>query len=754
MKNEQMEIDLKDIESLESIFNLFLTFINKFPVRKPKFNINRFRKKIEDLKLRHHQNEKIEYKEYLSLLEKIKSTIQKVVLPEILYIVGWHGGIIINDIGFCEFDDPSYAMDRLIENMRLSIENQMPFNLEVAINCLKWLYQKYSERFEEFLDLFKKGKSEIINPSYSQPYNLIIGPESNLKHFEFGLKYLKDIELESNAYYYSESSIHPQIPQILKGFGIKYASLRTRLLGVNPTANSPHINWIGLDNTVIDAIIDQSGIFNGEYWHGTFFQEIPSLLFQAVARPYMKSIVYSSLEDFINKMPYQEAVWSVSENTDVFGKFFGLTEFFELTEKDGDFKYVRDEFRLSDNVFQSSKLFLYNKNSEISIGISEILNTILSFFNEDARDTFFDLLWEKLLPIQAHDCYVVPHIKSGDYLQIQLDIEDLRKTVLTKSPNSISKLSIQMHREIQTICKDQIKYMLLELAKEIFTNQVKLDENPNTIFVFNPTPYLRRDVVHQKKFHCGFIAEIPGFGYKVYSLSEILNKKYDPELEFLYNINLSEDFKKIIVKYKDKLVYELSFLRSIPYELELIKKNTSDVEERYIFDGNANNKSLKVEIIQFKGINRLEVILETASENHVVLTPKVNILKSLINYPFGVEETRRNQIQTLDFVWLKSNSQQIIYIQKNSQRFEINHSNFELKNILFDKGRYEFAIVITDKGDNLTILKDVYSYYYRLLSIGINIEKENYEEENSFLSIKPPLPIISLWKRNSGLYLR
>lgn len=758
INNELNGINLEDINALKSIFDLFLIFINKFPVRKPKFNSDKFRGKLEDIEHKFHQNEEITRKEFVNLLNKLKSTIHKVIVPELIYIVGQHGGIIINDIGFCEFDNPSYSLNRLLKNMRIAIDNQIPYNLEVAVSCLEWLNERYPEKFEEFLNLFKQGKCEIINPSYSQPYSLIIGPESNLKHFEYGLKNLKKIGLDSNMYYCSESSIHPQIPQILRGFNIKYASLRTRLLGVNPTANSPHIGWIGLDNTSLDAIVDQSGIFNGEYWHGTFFQELPNLLFQAVARPFMKKIVYSNLDDFMNNMPYQEEVWRMSKFANIFGKFLSFAEFFELTEKDGDFKYIRDEFRLSDLVFQSSKLFLYNKNSEILIIISEILNGVLSYFNHESKDTLFEHLWEKLLPNQAHDCYVVPYIRSGDYSKAQLNMEELRNINLTKNLNTISELSIQRHKEIQETCTSQIKVALTEIATIILKEQIKPENDPNTFFVFNPTPYSRRDIISfpmdHKNLHPKFIAEVPGFGYKIYSTSDEHNKTPKSKPIFFYELKLLDDFKKIEVKYKEKLVYELSFLPLIPYDLELKEKYSDEIEEKYIFIGNAKNQSFKVEIVQFSGINRLEIILETNSKNHVILTPKVNIQKSLINYPFGIEETRRRQVQTLDFIWLKGTKEQIIYIQKNSQRFEINQDSFEIKNILYNKGRYESAIVITDKRDSLSVLEFVNSYYFRLLGISINKQRDIRDEEQSFLSIEPPLPIVFLWRRKTGLYLR
>lgn len=201
-------------------------------------------------------------------------------------------------------------------------------------------------------------------------------------------------------------------------------------------------------------------------------------------------------------------------------------------------------------------------------------------------------------------------------------------------------------------------------------------------------------------------------------------------------------------------MYKLSFLPLIPYDLELVNNDITNIEDRYLFRGEANNRSFTVEIVQFKGMNRLEITVESGSKNQVTLTPKINILKSLINYPFGIEETRRNQIQTLDFVWLNGNSEQIIYIQKNSQRFEINHENYVLKNVLFDKGRYEFAIVVTDKSDPISVLECVQSYYFELLGITLNIERKHYNAEGSLLSMNPPLPLISLWKRHSGIYLR
>ena len=124
-----------------------------------------------------------------------------------------------------------------------------------------------------------------------------------------------------------------------------------------PTSHSGKINWIGLDNSNITAITDQSGVFNGEYWHGTFYREIPNLLFQVVARPLMNHISYSSIEDFIIPLTFQEEIWRISKFSNIVVKFVLFSEFFELIETDGEYKYFHDDFYLGDYVFNHNEIF-------------------------------------------------------------------------------------------------------------------------------------------------------------------------------------------------------------------------------------------------------------------------------------------------------------------------------------------------------------------------------------------------------------
>jgi len=744
----------EDIRALDAIIDLVEEFVEKNIIRKKKANFKKIREKFNNLK---NTEEEKQLKLFQNILTKLFSIIKRDVLPNTYFIIGGHGGIIINDIGFCEFDSPSLAIEDLLKKMQLAIETNMPYNIEIATSCLEWLDKNYPNKIKEFLSIFKRGRFEIINPSYSQPYNLLIGPESNIKQFEYGLNILKRLGLSSNIFYCSESSIHPQIPQILKGFGLKYGSLRTRIFGVNPTSNSAYINWIGLDNTTIDSMIDQSGLFNGEYWHGTFFKELPNLLFQAVARPFMEYIIYSNLEDFRNPQSYQKEIWRVSKYSEIFGKFLLCSEFFKIIKKDGEYKYQRDEFLLGDFLFKVPELYLQNKNSEIILLSAEIINYILGIFENNTNDIFFEDLWKKLLISQSHDCYAVPYIRPGDYTQIQLSNEEFEKLEKNQSNNTISDLSIQINQEIQEKCQNFINKSLSHIVNELGQIKDGFEQLSKRFLVFNPTPYTRYDTISiysNQDLILKTIEKIPGFGYKILSFPEEHKQETKKELTFFYKIEILNDLKTIQIKFNKKKVFELKFNTKQSYELYLKAQFKDSIEERIKIIGKSKNQAFKIEIVQYRDINRLEFSIDSGSLQEIIIIPLFEIKKSIINYPFGIEETRRSKIQTLDFMWLKGSNKGIIYIQKNSQRFKINRNNFEIRNIISKKGKYEFAISIMDENDSISPLFYVNSYYYKFF--GIEIKKNLHFTNNvdKFLSIEPPISVINLWRRENGSFLR
>jgi len=772
LSNNNLTITNEDILALEKVIELVREFSNKNPIRKEKINYDKIIGMLDQIK----QDENSRNEVFFKVLRKLKFILKREIHPELFFIVGGHGGIIIGDVGFCEFDAPKFAIDRLMEKMKLSIRTQMPYNLEIAVSCLEWLNKNYPETINEFKRLFNQGRFEIINPMYSQPYNLIIGPESNIKQLEYGIRVLNHLGLQCKSYYCSEASLHPQVPQLLKGFNIVVGSLRTRLLGTSPTTHSGHVKWIGLDSSPIEAITDQASVFNGEYWHGTFFRELPNMLFQAVARPFMNHMIFSSIEDFIMPLPYQEEVWSISQFSELFGRFIGFSELLQLIKVDGEFKFTRDDFYLGDYIFVPSELFRNNKICEAKLISAEILHSILGIFSEESKDALFDSLWKNLLLTQAHDNYAVPYIRSGDYSAQQLSDEEYKQIQLPDKKVAISELSLQLQKEIQDTCDNLIAASLNLLVTHLGTGSSNETDSIH-FFIFNPTAVLRRDVVtipvrleNASKFKLEsegkslgfqyqdsvlkFIAEIPPLGYRIYTLSELDTDKAEETENYVYQIQLSKDSKSIEVAFGETQVFQIKFQSISEYHLSIDNHYKDSIEDRIIISGKRKDNDFNLQIIQYNGINRLEFLLKATQLKEIVLIPSIPISKSIVNYPFGIEETKRSKIQTLDFLLLVGEQDGILYMVKNSQRFLIDRSNFTIRNIITPNSKFEFAITIPDNPKVRSAIHQSNAFQFKLLGVKFDHSYEFPKKSGSFLSIPPPIILINLWIRKNQSYLR
>jgi hypothetical protein len=777
LKAKKQKPTLEDLKAVDKVIDLVKSFSDKNLINKRQLDAHRLRQKVNDL-IDNIHTRNFNVNDFHKILRKLKSIIKKDVLPEIYYISGGHGGIIINDIGFCEFDSPQYAFNRLMERMEVAIATKMPYNLEIATCCLAWLKQHHPDLFTRFLKLHAKGLFEIINPSYSQPYNLIIGEESNIKQLEYGINTLKSLGLDCNIYYASEASIHPQLPQLLRSFDLRYCSLRMRLLGMSPTSPSGNIDFIGLDGTKVQAITDQSGIYNGELWHGTFYQELPNLLFQAVSRPFFNHLIYSSIEDFIMPLPYQEEVWRVNKYLDIFGKFICCSELFKLTKKDGEFQFNRDQFDLGQNIFLQSDLFLNNRECEACLIAAETLNCIIKVYGENSNEELLNSLWEKLLLTQAHDNYAVPFIRSGDYSMQQLTNQEYAQLKLNPNSTSISSLSMTLLKEIKNQCNALLDDMVGKLARKIITKPSLRNNKPNTLFIFNPSSYPRKDLYIfpydiegtnlnlidgagnfinfvNEGSNIKIVAEVPPLGYNTYYFVEFDEPQQKSiDVSYFYEISVSKDLKSIKFNHVGNKMFSLTFESQLNYKIMPIKQIRDSVEETFTFSGESENGSFFISITQCNEINRLSFSLESKSLKGIKIHPHFEVNESYINYPFGMEQTKRSSIQSLDFLILKGSLYTLYYMQKNSQSFKIERSDFSFKNIIKIDGHYEFSIIVEEGGTPSKAYE--YRNNFLLKFVGTLVESKNrkLKKSKSTLSLNMPLPISLLWSRKDKNFIR
>jgi len=107
-------------------------------------------------------------------------------------------------------------------------------------------------------DALSKNISEIWGGTYTQPYGILIGAESNIQQFLFGIRTMRNT-LGETPKIFSEEEIYffPQLPQILNQLGYEGALLFPQHTWTTPTfpkEKEAIVRWKGIDGSEIHAV--------------------------------------------------------------------------------------------------------------------------------------------------------------------------------------------------------------------------------------------------------------------------------------------------------------------------------------------------------------------------------------------------------------------------------------------------------------------------------------------------------------------
>lgn len=69
-------------------------------------------------------------------MKKLKTLIKKELHIDLCFIGGAHGGVLINDIDYCGFEPPIFALDTLKERKKLAKMTNMPYNFLIMLDIL------------------------------------------------------------------------------------------------------------------------------------------------------------------------------------------------------------------------------------------------------------------------------------------------------------------------------------------------------------------------------------------------------------------------------------------------------------------------------------------------------------------------------------------------------------------------------------------------------------------------------------------
>lgn len=165
----------------------------------------------------------------------------------VYFVDGYHGGIYGHY--------PVAWKTRFITD-QLAAHPEWRIGLEIEPETWDTVEVRTPADYARFKAIAADRRVEFTNPSYAQPYCYNISGESIIRQFGYGMRKIRSHfpDVEFVTYSVEEPCFTSCLPQILKLYGFKYASLKcpnTCWGGYTAPYGGELVNWIGPDGSSI-----------------------------------------------------------------------------------------------------------------------------------------------------------------------------------------------------------------------------------------------------------------------------------------------------------------------------------------------------------------------------------------------------------------------------------------------------------------------------------------------------------------------
>ena len=132
---------------------------------------------------------------------------------------------------------------------------------ELDAYFLESLHAEAPDYLAGIRDLVDRGKMEFPGGTFGQPQSQVLGYESALRQLTFGqAAYRRYLGRGVDTFLAEEQNFFPQLPQLLKLAGFKYASLQFQNSGAPPPLPHDLVLWEALDGTAIPTVPKKIGM--------------------------------------------------------------------------------------------------------------------------------------------------------------------------------------------------------------------------------------------------------------------------------------------------------------------------------------------------------------------------------------------------------------------------------------------------------------------------------------------------------------
>lgn len=332
------------------------------------------------------------------------------------FIDGYHGGIY----GHL----PGWQTKFMVE--KLGQYPDWKINLELEPESWDTIAVKDPVSYAAFQQLLadqsSKGRIEYVNPAYGQSYMYNISGESIIRQLYYGMKKLRrHFPLMVFSTYSSEEPCFTSaLPQILRSYGFKYASLKnpnTCWGGYTRAFGGELVNWVGPDGSSILTVprYDMEALKPRSIW-------------ETIASSNSKEYVGKAFDAGIQHpvgMCLQDAGWEFGPW--LRGDFYtptkyetwrGYVENISTGKADKDWRFSQEDVLVGlmwgAQVLQ--RIAREVRVSENKVVVAEKMAAMGHMWKGlDWPEAGFEGAWRTLLLSQHHDCWIVPYNgKAGD----------------------------------------------------------------------------------------------------------------------------------------------------------------------------------------------------------------------------------------------------------------------------------------------------------------------------------------------------
>ncbi|MES2061928.1 MAG: glycoside hydrolase family 38 C-terminal domain-containing protein [Bacteroidota bacterium] len=436
------------------------------------------------------------------------------------YIDGYHGGIWGHY--------PDWNTRFIVDNM-----NQHPYwkiNLEIEPETWDRAAKVDPAALKELqllmADQSANGRIEYVNPAYAQSYMYNIDGESIIRQFAYGMDKLKGYfpGITFNSYSTEEPCFTSALPQVLKSFGFKYASLKnpnTCFGGYTRAFGGELVNWIGPDGTGITTSprYEVEALLKKSTWQTNAWNNSPE---------YINAAVKYGIKHPIG-MTLQDAGWKGgpflgnADKEQQKNKYTTWHNYFQNVagkDKKEDWKFSQEDVLVSlvwgSQVTQKiAQRVRVAENKVLGAEKAAVMAGLVSK-NTSWPKAGVDSAWRTLLLSQHHDCWIVPYNgKQGDTWADKV-VDWTNNT--NRISDSIANLSVQ-----QMAAKNGQDYTVT-----VFNTQVSNRTEPVSIAI--PSALAGKNIsvkdatgknipAQVVQNNLLFTAAVPSFGYNIYTIS-------------------------------------------------------------------------------------------------------------------------------------------------------------------------------------------------------------------------------------------